>query len=108
MPDFPHRGPNISRITVEGTGGFIYALTPILILLFGAPRLLLAWLCIGAALAPLAYWRHHSPERSLTHLTFGLSGLMFGVLALFVVTTDLRVRLFALVCVVGGVIGALL
>ena len=106
MPDYPHRGPNISRIRLEGAGGFIYALTPVLILLLGAPLVLAGWLALAAVLAPFAYWRHHSHERSLTHLTVGISGFVFGALALVVVGADVRMRLFALLCVVGGVMGA--
>ena len=106
MPDFPHRGPNASRIPVEGVGGFLFALTPLLVLLFGAPWLLVAWLGVGVVLAPFAYWRHHSAGRSLTHFTLGVSGIVFGLLALFVTVADPRMRLFAFLCVAGGLIGA--
>lgn len=108
MPDYPHRGPNISRIRLEGTGGFIYALTPVLILLLGAPLLLAGWLGLAAILVPFVYWRNHAHGRSLTHLTIGVSGFVFGGLALLVVGADIRMRLFALLCVAGGVMGAVL
>lgn len=106
MPDYPHRGPTISRIQLEGVGGFIYALTPVLILLFTAPFALLAWVAAGAALAPLIHWRSRTRARSLTNLAGGLAGFLVG-LALTLATGNNRFfRLFALTCVAGGLLAA--
>ena len=106
MPDYPHRGPNASRIRLEGAGGFIIALMPVLTLLIGAPLVLVGWVALGAALAPFLYWRNRSPERSLTHLRVGLAGLLFGVLMVLIVGAESRMRLFAVLCVAGGLMGA--
>jgi hypothetical protein len=102
VAQYPHPGPNISKFTLEGVGGFIYALTPVLILLFTAPWLLFLWIAIGAAVAPLIYWRTHSARRAATHLAGGISGFVatFGLLAL--VGDNPLFRLLAGACVAGG------
>lgn len=106
MPDYPHRGPNISRIPLEGGGGFIYALTPVLILLFTAPLALLGWVAAGAALAPLIHWRSRTRARSLTNLAGGLSGFLVGLALTLAVGNNHFFRVFALTCVAGGLLAA--
>ena len=108
MADYPHRGPNLSRIRLEGVGGFIYALTPVLILLFGAPWLLLGWVALAVALVPLMRRWNRAHPRGATQLAIGFSGWLFGLLALLVIGADVRMAAFAAACMLGGVVGALL
>ena len=106
MADYPHRGPNMSRIQLEGAGGFIYALTPVLILLFGAPWLLAAFIAAGAAVAPLLYWKHKTRQPSLTHLGGAVLGFVVGIgLALWLGTSSIF-RVLVLICVSGGFLAA--
>ena len=96
----------MSRIQLEGAGGFIYALTPVLILLFGAPWLLAAFIAAGAAVAPLLYWKHKTRQPSLTHLGGAVLGFVVGIgLALWLGTSSIF-RVLVLICVSGGFLAA--
>ena len=102
VAEYPHRGPNISKFTLEGVGGFIYALTPVLILLFTAPWLLFIWVVVGAAVAPLIYWRTHSARLAATHLAGGASGFLVTFALLTLVGDNPLFRLLAGGCVAAG------
>jgi hypothetical protein len=108
VPDYPHHGPNISRIRLEGAGGFIYALTPVLILLLGAPLLLAAAVAAGAAIAPLIYWRHHSHPRAWTQTLGTISAFLLGLLLTLQVGSHRTFRVLAVACVVGGILASAL
>jgi hypothetical protein len=103
--EYPHPGPNASRITLEGAGGFIYALTPVLILLFTAPLALAALLAAGALVAPLVHWGF-SRRSSITSLSGALPGLLLlGALALLLGQHPFF-RPAALGCMVAGTLAA--
>jgi peptidoglycan/LPS O-acetylase OafA/YrhL len=106
MPDYPHRGPNISRIRLEGAGGFIYALTPVLILLLGAPMLLAGLIAAGAAIAPLVYWRHHSHPRPWAQLTGTVVTFLVAVVFVLQVGNHRTFRVLAISCVCGGILAS--
>ena len=106
MPDYPHRGPNISRIRLEGAGGFIYALTPVLILLFGAPLLLAGALAAGAAVAPLIYWRHHSHPGAWVQMLGTLSAFLLGIVLTLQVGSNFAFRVLAIGCGFAGILAA--
>jgi hypothetical protein len=106
MPDYPHRGPNVSRIRLEGAGGFIYALTPVLILLFGAPLVLAGAIAAGAIIAPAIYWRTHGHPQSVTSLAGGASGFVLGMGLAIVLVAHPTFRVVALSCVAGGMLAA--
>jgi hypothetical protein len=104
--DYPHRGPNLSRIKLEGAGGFIYALTPVLIALFGAPLALFAFLAAGAALAPLIHKRF---EARSGDQAAGVGGFVL-VMGLALLLGDNQLfRVVAAACLVlGATLAALL
>lgn len=79
----PHPGPNMSRIRLEGAGGFIYALTPVIILILGAPLVLLAFVAAGAILAPLIHLQLRR-RRTVTSLAGAVSSflVLFGLFGL--------------------------
>jgi ABC-type cobalamin transport system permease subunit len=108
MPDYPHRGPNISRIRLEGAGGFIYALTPVLILLLGAPLLLAAAIAAGAAIAPLVYLRHHSHPRAWAQLLSTVTTFLLGMFLALQVGSHRTFRALAVACVAGGILASAL
>jgi hypothetical protein len=106
VPDYPHRGPNLSRIRLEGAGGFIYALTPVLILLLGAPLLLAGAVAVGAAIAPLVYWRHHSHPRAWVQALGTAIAFVLGMLLLLQIADHRSFRLLAVACILGGILAA--
>ena len=108
MPDYPHRGPNISRIRLEGTGGLIYALTPVLILLLGAPLVLAGAVAAGAAVAPFIYLQHHSHPRAWAQLLATLTTFLLGVFLALQVGTHRTFRVVAVACVAGGILASAL
>jgi uncharacterized membrane protein YfcA len=99
--NFPHPGPNISRIRLEGAGGFIYALTPLLILLFTAPLLLGGAVFAGALVAVALHWmwRRHPVRAGLVSAIPSLLGIL--ILA-FVLGTHPLFRAFVCACTLGG------
>jgi hypothetical protein len=108
MPDYPHRGPNISRIRLEGAGGLIYALTPVLILLLGAPLVLAGAIAAGAAVAPFIYLRHHSHPRAWAQLVSTLATFLLGMFLALQVGSHRTFRAVAVACVVGGILASAL
>jgi hypothetical protein len=99
--DYPHRGPNISRIRLEGAGGFIYALTPVLIALFVAPGALLAVVAAGALIAPFVHARlsrHQAPTR----LGGAITGFATVMSLAFLLGDQWFFRAFVGFCVVSG------
>jgi hypothetical protein len=108
MPDYPHRGPNISRIHLEGAGGFIYALTPVLILLLGAPLLLAGAIAAGAALAPLIYLQHHAHPRPWVQMISTLMTFLLGVCVALQVGSHRTFRVLVVTCVIGGMLASAL
>jgi Na+/H+ antiporter NhaD/arsenite permease-like protein len=105
MPDYPHRGPNISRIRLEGAGGFIYALTTVLILLLGAPMLLAGAIAAGAAIAPLIYWRHHSHPRAWAQVIGTVATFLLAMILVLQVGNHRTFTVLAISCVSGGSCG---
>jgi prepilin signal peptidase PulO-like enzyme (type II secretory pathway) len=108
MPDYPHRGPNISRIPLEGAGGFIYALTPVLILLLGAPLILAAAIAAGAVAAPLVHWQHRSHPRALAQMLGTVALFLLGLILTLQVGSHRTFRMLAVASVAGGIAASVL
>jgi hypothetical protein len=106
VAEYPHRGPNISRFSPEGVGGFIYALTPVVILLLVAPRLLAVALAGGLAVAPALYYRAHGYPQNVTSLSGGIAGFVLGIGLALVLGTHPVFRMIVLACVSGGLLAA--
>ena len=106
MPDYPHRGPNLSRIRLEGVGGFIYALTPVLILLLGAPLLLAGAIAAGASVAPLIHWRNQSHLPAWTQTLSTAFTFVLGLLFVLQIGNHRGFRILAVTCVLGGILAA--
>ena len=107
MPDYPHHGPNISRIRLEGVGGFIYALTPVLILLLGAPLLLAGMVAAGAAIAPLVYWQHQSHPRAWLQTVGTVTAFLLALLLTLQIGSNRTFRTLAVASVSAGLLASM-
>jgi hypothetical protein len=105
--EYPHSGPNYSRIRLEGPAGLITVLAPVLMLFVAAPLVLAGVLVAGGLIAPLVHWSFRR-RGSITSLTGAVPGLLIlGALALLLGQHPFFQPL-ALGCMVAGTLAALI